>query len=176
MQPRVVVVLVVLVVVVALLGALGGLRMRRALTSRTSSRRTRHGLAAERAAERLLERHGYRIVARRLAGGYALSIDGEPHAVKLYADFLVTRGGRELLVEVKTGDATHLGHADTRRQMLEYQLAFDVGALLLVDADEGTISEVAFPLATARRASSGWPYALVAAACAVLAWLALRGN
>jgi hypothetical protein len=171
-----VVLIVVGVLVVALLGAAAALRVRRAVTSRTSSRRTRHGLAAERAAERLLARSGYRVVERRLAGSYVLQIDGAPQAVKLYADFLVTRGGRELLAEVKTGDATHLGHADTRRQMLEYQLAFGVEALLLVDADAGTISEVAFPLAAPRMPSSGWPYAVVAAVCAALVWLALRRN
>jgi hypothetical protein len=164
----------VVALALAVLGAALALRARRLLASRTSSARSRRGLAAERSAEKLLVAHGYRIVERRLAGSYAVQIDGDPHEVKLYADYLVQRDGRELLVEVKTGDATHLGHADTRRQMLEYQLAFAVPALLLVDADRETLCEVEFPLSAPRRTASGWPYAVIGAACTAIAWVLLR--
>jgi hypothetical protein len=48
---------------------------------------------------------------------------------------------------VKTGrQAPRLGHADTRRQMLEYQLAFEVPGVLLVDAESGRVREVRFPV------------------------------
>jgi hypothetical protein len=165
---------ITLALVLALLGAALALRTRRFVTSRASSARTRRGLSAERAAEKLLARHGYRVLERRVAGSYEILVDGEAQRVQLYADFLVSRAGRELLVEVKTGDATHLGHADTRRQMLEYQLAFAVPALVLVDADQETLHEVEFPLARSR-AQSAWPLALAATACSALAWLLLRG-
>jgi hypothetical protein len=165
---------VVIALALALAGAVLALRARSLFASRTSSARTRRGLAAERGAEKLLARHGYRVLERRLAGSYEVLLDGEPHAVQLFADFLVERHGRELLVEVKTGDATHVGHADTRRQMLEYQLAFGVPALLLVDADRETLCEVEFPLSVASRAASGWSYAVLGAACTAIAWALLR--
>jgi hypothetical protein len=167
---RLLIAVVLALLATLLVGAAAGSRLRRRLDARVSRSRTRRGLAAERAAERLLEQHGYRVLARKLAGGYSLSIDGDPHDVKLSADYLVERNGRELLVEVKTGDATHVDHADTRRQILEYQLAFQVPAILLVDADAGTIREVRFPLGE-QRERSAWPlYAVVAASLAALLW------
>lgn len=177
MPLRVAIVLIVVTLLTSLLlGALGGLRMRRIIEARASRTRTRRGLAAERAAEKLLKRHGYRVLARQLSGTYTVSVDGAPWDVKLSADFLVEREGRELLVEVKTGDGTRIGHADTRRQMLEYQLAFGVPGILLVDADRGTVREVCFPLATqtpARRAQWLTP-ALVVCALVIVWWFSRR--
>ena len=62
--------------------------------------------------------------------------------------------------------------AETRRQLLEYQLATGARCVLLVDPDAGTITEVSFPITLPERVSSGsWHVsaALVAAVLA-LAW------
>jgi hypothetical protein len=41
-----------------------------------------------------------------------------------------------------------LSSAATRRQLLEYRLAFDVDGVLLVDVETGEVSEVEFNLPT----------------------------
>ena len=52
------------------------------------------------------------------------------------ADYLVERRGRRYLAEVKTGaHAPRLDLPATRRQILEYGLAFQTSGVLLVDAD-----------------------------------------
>ena len=170
---RVLVVLGVLLVLALCSGAALGLRMRRVLESRSSRRRTRRGLDAEVAAEKLLRRAGYRVLGRQVRGGYEASVDDGAWPVELTADYLVSREGVEMVVEVKTGDGARLGHADTRRQMLEYQLAFGVRAVILLDADRGTMKQVTFPLARApSSAMTGWLGYAMAVACAgaVLWW------
>jgi hypothetical protein len=178
MPVRMVVVCVVAALLVALLlGALGGLRVRRVLESRTSRSRTRRGLAAEKGAEKLLRKHGYRVHERSVAGSYEAQVDGSTYEVKLSADYLVTRDGALWVAEVKTGDAARFAYSETRRQMLEYQLAFGAHGVLLVDADAGLIHEVRFPLAAARATAGAgtWlAYACALSAAVLLAWWRLR--
>jgi len=67
-------------------------------------------------------------------------------AMELRADYLVERGGELLVAEVKTGEeAPSLETAATRRQLLEYHVAFAVDGVLLVSPEQGTIQRVAFP-------------------------------
>jgi hypothetical protein len=57
------------------------------------------------------------------------------------------------VAEVKTGTlAPRIETATTRRQLLEYRVAFAVDGVLLVDADAGTVRRVEFPLPLARPA------------------------
>jgi hypothetical protein len=54
-----------------------------------------------------------------------------------------------LVAEVKTGEvAPRLSTAATRRQLLEYRVAFDVDGVLLVCPERGTIQRVDFLLPT----------------------------
>jgi hypothetical protein len=106
------------------------------------------GQRGEKQAERLLKSLGYRIRGRQVPGNYALEVDGLPERVQLSADLLVERDGTEWVAEVKTGrHAPRVSYAETRRQMLEYQLAFKVPGVLLVDIEEERVREVRFPLA-----------------------------
>jgi hypothetical protein len=104
---------------------------------------------------------------------YEALVDGESFTVELSADYLVSRDGVDMVVEVKTGDGARLGYADTRRQMLEYQLAFGVSAVILLDADRSILKEVTFPLAQTEQPSApmhGWLGYAVALACAGALW------
>lgn len=97
----------------------------------------------ERAAYTLLERAGYEVVDRQVAGSWTLRADGTPVTFGLRADYLVARNGRRYIAEVKTGRvASRLSHGATRRQLLEYGAAFDVHGVILVDADAQTIVHV----------------------------------
>jgi len=142
--------------VVALAGALFALVLARLVRGwrgswRARRRAARAGAGEDRAAA-LLRGAGFRIVARQARTWWAPVIDGEPHETELRADYLVEAGGELLVAEVKTGDeAPRLATAATRRQLLEYHVAFAADAVLLVCPERGSIHRIEFPLPAPRR-------------------------
>ena len=123
------------------------------------------GVDGELRAEPLLRRLGYTIVARQASTTYDVAFDGERCAIALRADFLVEREGCRFVAEVKTGRlAPRLETPATRRQLLEYRVAFDVDGVLLVDVDAGRVHSLEFPSPTSRLPESG---------VTSLAWIAL---
>jgi hypothetical protein len=135
----------------------------------------RRAAAGEHEAEVLLRSAGYRIEARQPRARLAYGLDGSDVFVDVRADLLVRRGRRRYVAEVKTGaKATELANRATRRQLLEYAHAFDVDAILLVDADGGRVSTVRIPdRATQRAPGVGAGTLLLGAAVLVGALLAL---
>jgi hypothetical protein len=120
-------------------------RVRRWLVARRLRLRAGRASDAEAWAARLLSRAGYQVMGTQVRGSYDLLIDGRPLAIALRADYIVERRGRIFVAEVKSGQlAPSLETAATRRQLLEYRIAFDVDGVLLVDGEEGSIHEVVF--------------------------------
>jgi len=114
---------------------------------RRARRRAVRAGAGEDAAAVLLRRAGFRIVAAQARIWWAPLIDGEPHRTELRADYLVEARGERLVAEVKTGEAApSLSTAATRRQLLEYHVAFGVDGVLLVCPERGAIHRIEFPL------------------------------
>lgn len=102
--------------------------------------RARRATAGEVRAETLVMRAGYEVLARQVPGRWTVHADGEPMEVALRADLLVSRAGRRYVAEVKTGRvAPRLDCAATRRQLLEYRVAFGVDGVLLVDAESDRV-------------------------------------
>jgi hypothetical protein len=131
-------------------------RVRRRLASRRARRRGRRAVLGESAAERLLASAGYDVVDRQVALTWWIRCDDIDHAVELRADLLVERAGLAYVAEVKTGEAApRLTTAATRRQLLEYRIAYGVDGVLLVDADRGTIQRVEFPLGRVDTSAAG---------------------
>jgi len=113
-------------------------RSRRA--NRHRQRRARRGEAQ---AERLLKARGYRIIERQVTARWTLFVDGKPREVSCRADLLVQRRTERFIAEVKTGEhAPDPTFPATRRQLLEYQMAFPVDGVLLVDMVAGAIHRV----------------------------------
>jgi hypothetical protein len=138
--------------------------------ARTRSRRARDG---EKASESLLEDLGYEIVARQARGSIAVAVDGVELEIGLRADLIATRNGLRYVAEAKTGTfAPRIETPATRRQLLEYRIAFDVDGVLLVDPEAGRVREVVFPRLLEPARSSAWrwviPATLVAAAAAAI--------
>jgi hypothetical protein len=105
-----------------------------------------HARKIERQASRLLADLGYQVLDSQVEATYTLLVDGEPSTVTLRADYLVSRRGRQFVAEVKSGQvAPRLDTAATRRQILEYGVAFQVDGILLVDGESRQIHEIAFP-------------------------------
>ncbi|AUX25799.1 hypothetical protein SOCEGT47_063510 [Sorangium cellulosum] len=123
------------------------LAWQRARQRRRLDRSRQQGAAGEARAEALLCELGYTILGRQVAVSYGVQIDGEPVTVGLRADYVVSQGDRRYVAEVKTGRlAPRIDTPATRRQLLEYRLAFDVDGVLLVDADTRRVRSVVFPL------------------------------
>jgi Holliday junction resolvase-like predicted endonuclease len=117
---------------------------------RARTRAARAG-AGEHDAAQLLRDAGFTIVARQARTWWTPLVDGEPQETELRADYLVEADGELLVAEVKTGDqAPRFETAATRRQLLEYQVAFAVAygahGVLLVCPERGTIHRIEFPL------------------------------
>ena len=142
----------------ALLAA--ALRIRRGWRSHRAKRRARWAVAGERTAERLLTRAGFAITDRQVGHRWSIAVDDEPVTAGVRCDYLVERDHARWVAEVKTGqDAPRLDNPATRRQLLEYQVAYDATGVVLVDADAGTVREIRFDLGavlTAPPASSPW--------------------
>lgn len=135
----------------ALLLALGLLllawALRRAARSLRARSRARRALRGEERAEAILARYGYSVIGRQVTVSWPVWIDGEPIAFELRADCIVESGARRYVAEVKTGAvAPRLDTPATRRQLLEYRVAFDVDGVLLVDAEAGAVRRVDFAL------------------------------
>lgn len=119
--------------------------------ARELAARRRRGARGERDARSLLRRAGYRIVAEQPEGAIELLLDGERTPLPLRADFLVQRGGARFVADAKTGKSADVRHAATRRQLLEYALAYDCEGALLVDPEGARVVELRLLRQPARR-------------------------
>jgi hypothetical protein len=114
--------------------------------SRVAKRRARHAVAAEQRALGLLAAAGYVVEEVQPRRWFRILVDGLPEDVELRADLLVRRGAERLVADVKTGNlAPKISHAPTRRQLLEYRVAYDVHGVLLVDMERREIRRIDFP-------------------------------
>ncbi|MCW2277344.1 hypothetical protein [Heliophilum fasciatum] len=112
-------------------------------------RRRRRGWAGERQAAALLMDQGYRVTATQPPARMTVRIDGQPVQVGIRADYLVERRGKRFVAEVKTGrGAPRPTQGDTRRQLLEYSLAYQVDGVLLVDMEKQAIHRIEFEFMT----------------------------
>jgi len=140
--------LVVIAIVAAVVALWLAARLRAWRGSRRARARAARAGAGEDEAARLLEDAGYTIVERQARVTWAPLVDGAPVMMELRADYLVEAGGELLVAEVKTGeDAPSVTTAATRRQLLEYHVAFGADGVLLVCPERGAIHRVVFPFA-----------------------------
>jgi hypothetical protein len=123
-----------------------GVRIAAWRVRRRIARHRKLGRRGESRAVRLLERAGYTIESEQASSHLQVTIDGEDESWLVRADFIVGREGRRYVAEAKGGETSaSLATAATRRQLLEYTLAFDTDGVLLVDAARGAIHTVSFP-------------------------------
>ena len=116
------------------------------LDGRRRKRRLQRAADGEERARQLLEAEGFSVIDSQVDGQLDLRVDQASHRVDLRADPLVKRRGRRYVAEVKTGQtAPDPTHTATRRQLLEYRLAFRVDGILLVDMEAVRIYRIQFP-------------------------------
>lgn len=136
---------------VGLSGLIGGWLLRRYVNRRRLRLQVDRAQAAERRAARLVEAAGFRICAQQVTGGYTFVIDGQPRLARVRADLIARDSRRRYVVEVKTGSAAKPNLATTRRQLLEYHLAFAVQGVILADLERNRLHRVHFAFTRAGR-------------------------
>ncbi|MDY0001085.1 MAG: hypothetical protein RBU30_07315 [Polyangia bacterium] len=113
--------------------------------ARFASRR-RRGRKGELRAPAVLGAAGYRVIEEQPELTSPLEVDGQSKDVTVRADYLVERGGSRYVAEVKTGvKATDPFYSDTRRQLLEYRVLYDVEGVVLVDMEAERVRLVTWP-------------------------------
>lgn len=140
------------------IGWLGSARRHRDRTQRRFAR----GRGAERDALRELGRLGFDVLATQHEGQAHVVVDGRRIDVPVRVDYLVRRRGRRALVEVKSGDEERdPTDVSTRRQLLEYWVAFPGMRLYHLDTVTGSVQRIRFRYRLGPR--MGWRLALVIA-------------
>lgn len=175
--PREVLALVAAVaVIVAVVQAMSSRLTRYGRRRRMALRFERAAIGEERAPG-FLEQRGYRVLGAQVVAQHEVCVDARVVAVVLRADYLVAKGGARYVVEVKTGAlAPRIETSATRRQMLEYRIAFDVDGVVMVDAESGHVHEITFPALArfARPAGRGWRLVALVAAAALMVVAVVR--
>jgi hypothetical protein len=138
--------------------------------------------ASERAAVRLVEKSGYRVESTQVSRQWTLWANGEPLHVRLRADMILRKGKQRFVADVKLGQqASQLRTIATRRQLLEYRMAYDVDGVLLIDMAREAIVRVEFALparnpeavALFQPRTLAWAIAIAATLVATVQWLQL---
>ncbi len=129
--------------------------------------RFRKARRAESRAISFLTDRGYEVLDTQKTAQVVTLVDGRPETNFVRADALVTKGNRIYVVDVKTGyKAPNISNTATRRQLLEYYLAYNVDGVLLVNMTTEEIKKIAFSID--RNISADykvfriWPYIITA--------------
>ncbi len=110
-------------------------------------RKFRKAKKGELAAVKLLEDRGYNIIEAQKEKRIVTWVDNKPHYNTLRVDYIVRKGGKTFIAEVKTGKkVTKPTHTETRRQLLEYYLAFNPHGIILVDMEKKKLHNIAFDI------------------------------
>ncbi len=109
--------------------------------------RSRSSKRAEKNAEKWLKRNGFQIIGKQQSRPLIIKTGNTSHRYLIRTDFLVKKGGNKFVVEVKSGRKnSKITNRETRRQLLEYFLAYQTYGIILFDMDSKNFSEVKFLL------------------------------
>jgi hypothetical protein len=107
--------------------------------------RFRKGRKGEVRARKFLKKHGFIILSEQYAITSVMYIDHKPYEYGIRVDFLVRRGDKTAIVEVKTGSrAIDPLVPETRRQLFEYFHLYHVDELYFFDAHSLTLQQISF--------------------------------
>ncbi|WP_422443882.1 hypothetical protein [Thermoanaerobacterium sp. DL9XJH110] len=110
-------------------------------------RKIRKAKKSEIRAAKLLEKQGFEVIDLQKEVSYILLVDGRPYKASVKADFIVKKGNKIYVAEVKTGEkAPSPRFPATRRQLLEYYMVYRPDGLLLVDMENEEIKKVEYSI------------------------------
>ena len=115
------------------------------LRTRRLRKRFSKSRQAEKEAEKILRKNGYAIIDAQKSKPLLITIGDKIHRYLVRIDYLVRKRGKIFVVEVKSGEKIpYITNRETRRQMLEYYLAYQPCGILLLNMKNKIISEVKF--------------------------------
>lgn len=124
------------------------------LRTKKLKQRFSKGRQAEKEAEKILRKKGYTIIDVQKSKPLHISIGDKIHRYLVRIDYLARKRGKVYVVEVKNGEKVpYITNRETRRQMLEYYLAYQPNAIVLLNMKNKSISEVKFQF---ERTSRQW--------------------
>ena len=107
---------------------------------------------AEKEAEKILKKNGYAIIDAQKSKPLLITIGDKIHRYLVRIDYLVRKRGKVYVVEVKSGEKIpYITNRETRRQMLEYYLAYQPSGIILLNMKNKSISEVKFQFESTSR-------------------------
>lgn len=119
---------------------------------RKLTKRVHRAAAGEKNARRYLREHGFIIVDEQVHITKKLSVDGVAVPFALRADFIVRKGGRNAVVDAKSGaQAADPKNPETRRRMLEYFCYYNVSDAYIFDDVSKSLKKMKFTDAILRK-------------------------
>jgi hypothetical protein len=112
---------------------------------RKLTKRVHRAAAGEKNAYRYLCEHGFTVIDEQVHITKKLSVDGITVPFALRADFIVRKGGRNAVVDAKSGaQAADPKNPETRRRMLEYFCYYDVHDAFIYDDISKSLKKIKF--------------------------------
>ena len=133
---------------------------------------------AEKEAEKILRKNGYAVIDAQKSKPLLITIGNKIHRYLVRIDYLARKKGKVYVVEVKSGEKIpYITNRETRRQMLEYYLAYQPSGILLLNMKNKSISEVKFQFeSTMRQKIIKIVYFLVGAIFSLVLYFLLQGG
>ena len=133
---------------------------------------------AEKEAEKILRKKGYAIIDAQKSKPLLITIGDKIHRYLVRIDYLARKRGKVYVVEVKSGEKIpYITNRETRRQMLEYYLAYQPSGILLLNMKNKSISEVKFQFeSTVRQKMIKIVYFLAGAIFTLVLFYLLQGG
>lgn len=117
------------------------------LRKRNFKKKMQKAKKSEHRAVKFLENKGYQILDFQKKCFYTLYIDNKPYKIEVKADLIVKKGNKNFVAEVKTGEkVTSPKYTGTRRQLLEYYMAYRPDGLILVDMERQKIRTIKYSI------------------------------
>lgn len=112
---------------------------------RLQKKRFERGSKLESKAKKYLVSLGYNIVYEQYVCKHKYKVNGIENISKLILDYVVSKGGKQYIVEVKSGkSAIHVKNKDSRRQLLEYDFVLENDGIFLLDMENKNMQLVEF--------------------------------
>lgn len=142
--------LIYLIIIILLAGGIISLllflKIKSIIGSKQAVRRVLISKRAEKSAEKWLKYNGFQIIDKQQSKPLIIKAGAITHRYLIRIDFLVKKNGRTYVVEVKSGSQNKITNRETRRQLLEYFLAYQPYGIILFDMETKQFSEIRFLL------------------------------
>lgn len=135
---------------------------------RAQKKRFKRGDQLEKEAAVFLKKKGYQVLEFQKVFYHTFKSDNTEQKAKLITDYIVKKGRKTYIVEVKSGkSAIMLSDKNTRRQLLEYDFVIPNDGVILLDMENKKLQLVEFAPRQAKT-NIGFYKVLIIGACVAI--------